>query len=218
MARPERAVDPAAGVVEQFAVELRELRRLVGNPGYRELSQRAHYSVSTLAGAASGNRLPSLPVTLAYVRACGADPGRWESRWRSALEKLAPPAGQAAAPYPGLAPFGQKDRDRFFGRGRLVARITERLAHRPLVVIAGPSGSGMTSLLGAGLVPNLLITPGAQPMDACAVTLGTVLGSPPDRLAAEFAGHPRNLAHALRRAAALTGPAEFVLADRKSVV
>jgi hypothetical protein len=51
-----------------FAVELRKLRRSAGNPGYRELVQRAHYSAATPAEAAAGVRLPTLPVTLAYVR------------------------------------------------------------------------------------------------------------------------------------------------------
>jgi hypothetical protein len=47
MPRPERPLDPEAGVVQRFAVELRELRQLAGNPGYRELARRAHYSVTT---------------------------------------------------------------------------------------------------------------------------------------------------------------------------
>src|SRR5262249_45440568 len=68
--RPERVIDPADGVVARFAVELRKLRQAAGNPAYRELARRVHYSAATLAEAAAGNRLPTLAVTLAYVAAC----------------------------------------------------------------------------------------------------------------------------------------------------
>ncbi|GIH97730.1 hypothetical protein Psi01_83600 [Planobispora siamensis] len=65
MARPERPVDPEAGVLQRFTWELRELRRQAGNPGYRELSRRAHYAPTTLdqAGIVSACRQcpPSFP-------------------------------------------------------------------------------------------------------------------------------------------------------------
>ena len=73
MPRPERALGTAEGPVQQFATALRQLRQEAGNPGYRELAVRAGYSVTTLSVAADGRRLPSLPVTLAYVRACGSE-------------------------------------------------------------------------------------------------------------------------------------------------
>ena len=79
MPRPERVVDPDAGPVQSLAAELRDLRRQVGNPGYRELAGRAGYSVAVLANAAGGRRLPSLAVTLAFVRACGGDPVAWQA-------------------------------------------------------------------------------------------------------------------------------------------
>src|SRR5689334_25241009 len=82
MPRPERPLDPFAGPVEQFAFDLRRLREKAGSPGYRELGKLSHYSASTLADAARGQRLPSLAVTLAFVRACGGDEETWEQRWR----------------------------------------------------------------------------------------------------------------------------------------
>ncbi|MDY7089584.1 MAG: helix-turn-helix transcriptional regulator, partial [Actinomycetota bacterium] len=89
MPRPERSVDPAAGPVQMLATELRDLRRRAGNPGYRELASEAGYSVAALANAAGGRHLPSLPVTLAFVRACGGDPVVWERRWRQASAEWA---------------------------------------------------------------------------------------------------------------------------------
>ena len=91
-----------------------------GSPGYRELARRAHYSVTTLAQAAWGEALPSLAVTLAYVRACGGDAADWEARWRAAADELEPAAGSGAggsgllaggAPYVGLAAFQVADRE-----------------------------------------------------------------------------------------------------------
>ncbi|HKS50006.1 MAG TPA: helix-turn-helix transcriptional regulator [Amycolatopsis sp.] len=82
MGRRENPIDPANGALARFAAGLRELRARAGNPTYRRLAARAYYSPSTLSQAASGNVVPSLPVTLAYVSACGGDPAEWSSRWR----------------------------------------------------------------------------------------------------------------------------------------
>src|SRR2546429_3443360 len=88
--RPERPLDSGDSPVGSLAAGLRELRQRVGNPSYRQLAERAGFSVSALANAAGGRQLPSLPVTLAYVRACGGDAAAWEARWRQAA------AGSAA--------------------------------------------------------------------------------------------------------------------------
>ncbi|HET7013511.1 MAG TPA: DUF2690 domain-containing protein [Streptosporangiaceae bacterium] len=83
MGRPERALDPDNGPVEQFANDLRRLRQEAGSPSYRDLADKARYSASVLSRAASGRELPSLPVTLAYVGACGGDTELWAARWHS---------------------------------------------------------------------------------------------------------------------------------------
>jgi hypothetical protein len=73
MPRVERPLAAGDGPVLRFAADLRKLRELAGNPVYRELSRRAHYSPAALSEAAAGRRLPSLSVTLAYVSACAGD-------------------------------------------------------------------------------------------------------------------------------------------------
>jgi DNA-binding PadR family transcriptional regulator len=88
MPRPERQLDPAGGVIPEFAAGLRRLRDGAGNPGYRKLAALAHYSATTLSDAAGGRRMPSLEVTLAFVRACGGNIADWESRWRVATARL----------------------------------------------------------------------------------------------------------------------------------
>ncbi|MFD2683561.1 helix-turn-helix domain-containing protein [Streptomyces phyllanthi] len=66
-------MDPEADPVQRLAWQLRRLRERAGSPSYHALAQRAHYSASTLAEAAKGDRLASPAVTLAYVEACGGD-------------------------------------------------------------------------------------------------------------------------------------------------
>ncbi|MFE1556501.1 XRE family transcriptional regulator [Streptomyces sp. NPDC058734] len=92
--------------MEQFAHDLRLLRRQAGNPSYRTMARIAHYSVATLAEAARGLHKPSLKVTLAYVVACGGDPEPWTRRWYRLSGELeardSPARGQPRTP--GLVP------------------------------------------------------------------------------------------------------------------
>ncbi|WP_405721078.1 helix-turn-helix domain-containing protein [Streptomyces sp. NBC_01537] len=196
MGRPERPVDPDAGPVQRFAHELRLLRQKAGSPSYREMSQRTGVSVTTLSRAAAGERLPSAAVAQAYVRACDADPGEWETRWKEAAEEAA--GAQAAArdgagiaeddaksPYRGLARFEPGDRDLFFGRDRPVAELLELMREHRFAAVFGASGSGKSSLLRAGLIPAVqqttrgpgrptalrILTPGERP----ATTYGHLL-------------------------------------------
>ena len=88
MSRGESPLDAGDGVLLSLAADLRRLRDKAGGPTYRVLSARAHYSVATLSAAAAGHKLPSLAVTLAYVRACGGDPAQWERRWHAVAAEL----------------------------------------------------------------------------------------------------------------------------------
>src|SRR5688572_13935837 len=63
--------------------------------------------------------------------------------------------GEPCCPYKGLAPFDSADADFFFGRERLVAEIVARLVVSTFVGLVGPSGSGKSSTLRAGLLPAL---------------------------------------------------------------
>ncbi|MDI5979846.1 nSTAND1 domain-containing NTPase [Amycolatopsis magusensis] len=173
MARGERPLITGDDVLLRFAAGLRDLRRAASSPTYRELSRRAHFSISTLSSAASGRQLPSLSVTLAYVRACDGDAGEWERRWHEAALALAPTAVPAdgLAPYVGLAAYEPQDADRFRGRDRLVESLTARVRRQRFVAVFGASGTGKSSLLRAGLVtrwrthgPAVLLTPGPHPM------------------------------------------------------
>jgi WD40 repeat protein/DNA-binding SARP family transcriptional activator len=58
-------------------------------------------------------------------------------------------------PFKGLAPFGAADAAYFFGRERLVDELLAHLAGAAFLGLVGPSGSGKSSLLQAGLLPAL---------------------------------------------------------------
>ncbi|GEM_PF-1559957 len=112
MGRLMRPIDPAEGAVQEFAIELRELRERAGNPTFRELAKRAHYSATTLSVACAGTVLPSLEVTLALVDACGGQAEYWRQRWyRAAAEATAGPADRKqpqASCWPGRADGNRK--------------------------------------------------------------------------------------------------------------
>src|SRR5262249_44236970 len=58
-------------------------------------------------------------------------------------------------PYKGLEFFGEEDADLFFGRERLVEDLVNRVKESRAVFITGPSGSGKSSLVRAGLIHAL---------------------------------------------------------------
>ena len=67
-------------------------------------------------------------------------------------------------PFKGLASFEVADAPYFFGRERLVAELVARLVGAPLLGVVGPSGSGKSSVLRAGLLPALAggVLPGSE--------------------------------------------------------
>jgi len=230
LGRPERPVDPQAGPLQRFAFELRQLRRAAGSPSYRQLAKRAHFSATALSEAAAGEKLPSLAVTLAYVTACGGDPADWEATWHTIAERpqlaatSCAEAGDAAtsaaetmrdAPYLGLATFQPADAERFFGREQMVDELVSRIEGLSFFAVFGPSGSGKSSLLRAGLLPairagqllagsqpwpTLLMTPGKHPIEELAVQVaalqgGVVAGS----LHADLVADPTHFGLAVRQ-------------------
>jgi len=209
MARTEQPLGPGDDPVTMFARDLRKLRADAGSPTYRDLGRRTHYSASTLAEAASGKRLPSLAVTLAYVRGCAGDPGEWERRWHSivAADRAIPAEEDERAPYVGLAAFQAEDANRFFGREELVEQLLARVAGQRLLAVFGASGAGKSSILRAGLVagrndewPVLLFTPGRHPLEECAVRLAAWIGVSSVSLRTELAADPGALHLHVRQA------------------
>ncbi|MGQ4383042.1 nSTAND1 domain-containing NTPase [Streptomyces sp. SAS_270] len=162
MGRREKPVDPDAGPVQRLAHELRLLREKAGKPPYREMAARARYSITAMSQAAAGDQLPSLAVVRAYTEALGADPDEWERRWREADAEVRAPMPNEKPPYRGLARFEPDDSELFFGRETLLAELVELVREHRFAAVFGPSGSGKSSLLRAGLIPSLRQAAGAE--------------------------------------------------------
>ena len=93
-----------------------------------------------------------------------------------------PPAYDDRCPFRGLYPFRVEDREFFFGREALIEHLRQKLADYPFLAVLGPSGSGKSSLVLAGLLPTLqaqepnlqmaYLTPGADPPHPTGSNLG----------------------------------------------
>jgi hypothetical protein len=160
--RHENELDSGAGTLARFAAGLRELRRAAGNPSYRDLATRVHYSHNTLSTAASGRVLPSKAVTLAFVTACGGDKADWLERWQVTEQELAGtnmtptgPQPPAVADFPWPVPRQLPGAPpHFAGRKAELGILDSQLtggaggpgAPVPTLLICGGGGIGKTSL------------------------------------------------------------------------
>ena len=119
------------------------------------------------------------------------------------------------APFRGLASFTKDDAEHFFGREREAEAFLNRLRTHPLLAVVGPSGSGKSSFVQAGVLPSLpatwrsLVTrPGATPLALLATRLGAA-GADVTGLREQVLRRPAVLGERLK---ALTqGEAGFVL-------
>ncbi len=89
------------------------------------------------------------------------------ARERTSLYVVAEPPDPSepeVCPFRGLAPFDAAHAEYFFGRERLVADLVARLVGSTLIAVVGPSGSGKSSVLRAGLLPALAdgVLPGSE--------------------------------------------------------
>ena len=187
-----------------LARELSELRLRSGLT-VRELARRLNVPIATIGDYFSGRHIPR-PAQLELFRAilveCGvADSGELAA-WLEALTRLRLTSdgrvARAAPPYRGLEAFGIEDSELFFGRDAVTDGVLERLRdmwqdparYGRVLLVVGPSGSGKSSLLRAGVAARVrtgafdaggdrwsvgIITPGDDPLEAlegCLETLG----------------------------------------------
>ncbi len=101
------------------------------------------------------------PITLARWRAhlageTSCSP-RTINRMLSAVKRLMAEAGRPL--YLGLVTIQEQDADRFFGRESLVTLLVDKLRRGRFLAVLGPSGSGKSSVVLAGLLPALRSRP-----------------------------------------------------------
>lgn len=79
------------------------------------------------------------------------------------------------SPYVGSASFDEEDHELFYGRDRAIQELRAKVHHNKLLVVTGPSGTGKSSVVKAGLLPVLraegfqilpVMRPGAHPLAA----------------------------------------------------
>lgn len=123
-------------------------------------------------------------------------------------------------PYKGLAAFEEADSSEFFGREALTERLLTRLKPHSdlnegdhLLVIVGPSGSGKSSVVKAGLIPALRrgalpnsenwfyveMVPGAHPIEELEAALLRVAVNPPESMLRQLQEDERGLTRAIKR-------------------
>ncbi len=85
------------------------------------------------------------------------------------------PLSRPACPYRGLFAFREEDAHYFFGREEFTEKLVTAVGQQNLLPIIGPSGSGKSSVIFAGLIPALrqeekwlicALRPGSQPLQA----------------------------------------------------
>ena len=169
-----------AGYLPERDVDESTAERLLGASG--GVPRRVHdlagkweatRRVETIAGRAAAGR--------AELRSMEDDLAGSVVELQTAREQAELPEGDGepmVCPFKGLASFEAADAPYFFGRDRLVAELVARLVGAPLLGVVGPSGSGKSSVVRAGLLPalasgvlpgserwpRLLIRPGEHPM------------------------------------------------------
>ncbi len=118
-------------------------------------------------------------------------------------------------PYKGLRPFDEADAVDFFGRDDLLKEILGQLGDdrrwHSFLAVVGPSGSGKSSVVHAGLLPALragklpgskdwyilTMTPGARPLQQLRTVLLSIAVDPMDTLSSKLRSSANGLSQAL---------------------
>ena len=119
----------------------------------------------------------------------------------------------AANPYRGLHAFQEADAGVFYGRSNFIQQLQSHLAQTRFLAVVGPSGSGKSSVVKAGLIPALRqgaipgsenwfiveMTPGARPLTELETALMPIAINPPPSLLEPLQKDERGLTRVLKR-------------------
>ncbi|MFN8566101.1 MAG: SUMF1/EgtB/PvdO family nonheme iron enzyme [Kouleothrix sp.] len=205
------------------------LRRKALDLSQEALAQQVAYSVATIRKIESDGQRPSRDLAKKLAEQLRLLPDEHDTfvevaRGMLRVGRLPPPnldtpglrrptpagAVRPPCPYPGMVPFGEYASDLFFGRDAEIHDMLARLHLHPFLALIGPSGSGKSSLVSAGLIPALrrsalfgeggwlvrALRPGAAPLGALEQALD---------------GHPDDPASAATALLQRTGQARLLL-------
>ncbi|MGI9098264.1 MAG: helix-turn-helix domain-containing protein [Solirubrobacteraceae bacterium] len=208
----------------RFGAVLRDLR-VEADLTVRQLAKELSWAPSTISEFENGRRLPRVEFVEQYEELFGLQRGMLVAqRERARAQRRASPRdgtiakhlGDVVCPYKGLQAFEREDAALFFGREPQVEAVLAQLAEVRFVAVVGPSGSGKSSFVRAGLVASMtanadsnrrvvVLTPGKRPLDALAGAVDTLGGDGPpllaDDLRADPAALPRTIGHGKTHAA-----------------
>lgn len=170
------------------------ISELIDTDGLADIAARA-------TTANPGDRFPSVAVLMSEV---GKAVGRVET-WE--------PYSERRNPYKGLEAFGETDAGDFHGRTELVGDLVAAVKAHRLVAVVGPSGSGKSSLVKAGLVPAVrdgvlggpqqpVVTdmfPGSFPFEELEAALARVATTDPGSVVAAVDGDDHGLVRVIKR-------------------
>lgn len=143
-----------------------------------------------------------------------------------------PLVSDIANPFKGLRAFQETDTDDFFGRAALTQHLIARLAESGdaarFLAVVGPSGSGKSSVVRAGLIPGLRrgmvpgsdrwfvadMLPGTHPFEELEAAIVRVATHPPENLLRQLREGERGLARVLKRALPPDGTPLVLIIDQ----
>ena len=168
----------------------------------------------------------ALTLNHAFREALGTAAMSGSSNGRTATKEVLP------NPYRGLRAFQENDADYFYGRESLVRRLLGRLweneTYSRFLAVVGPSGSGKSSVVQAGLVPALRqgalpnsekwfyaeFVPGAQPMQELANVIQSLASKPIPELIEQLEANEKAFAELLTQVLPDDSSEAFLLIDQ----
>ena len=181
----------------------------------------------------AGSSVPGLPaeIDLVIQRATAKNPAdrygdvlQMADAFRQALHGRLPDPQHFSAikrlddadiinPYKGLRSFQEADALNFFGREALISQLLKQLDAGRFLAVVGPSGSGKSSAVKAGLIPALRegslpgsenwyiaeMVPGTHPLEELELALWPLAVDPPSSLVEPMSRDSRGMLRTIRR-------------------
>ena len=185
---------------------------------------------AALARATAKDPADRFPTALDFVDALESEPAIPNGARQAGRRTIH--SGDRGNPYKGLRAFDEGDRADFFGRERLVNELVAQLsaggrASRCLS-LTGPSGSGKSSVVRAGLLPAIrsgrvpgserwyvtTFVPDAHPFEALEAALLRIAVNAPATLVEQLSDGPRGILRGVRRCLANDSEGVLLVIDQ----